>query len=225
MKKIIIGIVIILLVWFAYAAMKSPEEIGGDTMPKSEMGERTTTILDGSYVVDSTASEFVWIGRRNLMENYADSGTVVVSEGAISFVDGVLATGDFTINLETIDVESTGAGSGQSSLVKHLKSDAFFDVEQHPTSSFSVTGVEVGDEYVVTGDLTIKGITHEIQFPADIYMQDDMLHMDAEFAVDRTKWDIRYGSGSFFDDLGDKVIADEFEVTLMLVAEQAEEDK
>ena len=105
-------------------------------------------------------------------------------------------------------------------LVGHLKSDDFFGVETHPTATFVLKSAEKksGNEYTVKGDLTIKGITKSIEFPATVKVSGNTLEASAEVVIDRSKFDVKYGSGSFFDGLGDKMIYDDFTLDISLVA-------
>jgi polyisoprenoid-binding protein YceI len=115
--------------------------------------------------------------------------------------------------------------SYNAKLVGHLKSDDFFGVEKNPTSTFKITKVEpianakAGEaNYTITGDLTIKGKTHPATFPAVVTVNGNNATAKATATVDRAKYDIRYGSKSFFDNLGDKVINDEFTLAINIVA-------
>ena len=109
---------------------------------------------------------------------------------------------------------------GAKKLVGHLKSDDFFGVEKHPTASLQVTKVisrgKVGS-YKIIGDLTIKGTTKEIKFNTVVDNTTGVPVASADLTIDRSDFGIRYGSGSFFDDLGDKTIYDEFDLSLKLV--------
>jgi polyisoprenoid-binding protein YceI len=106
--------------------------------------------------------------------------------------------------------------------VGHLKSDDFFSVEKHPNVKFEITSLKAGSsagEYTVNGKLTIKGITNDVNFPAKVSVNNGGLVKAVGTAkLDRTKWDIRYGSGKFFQDLGDRMIYDDFEVTFDIAA-------
>jgi polyisoprenoid-binding protein YceI len=111
-------------------------------------------------------------------------------------------------------------GGGKTKLEGHLKSDDFFGVEKYPTSTLVVTKtVSKGEgQYAVTADLTIKGITHPINFDAVLKLGSDRATVTADLKIDRTLYDVRYGSGKFFDDLGDKTIDDIFELNVKIVA-------
>ncbi len=147
------------------------------------------------------------------------NGLVNLKEGSFEFKDGVLTGGTFTVDMTTI-VDSDMTGEYKGKLEGHLKSDDFFGVAKYPTSVFTITkAVPQGPgKYKVVGNITIKGKTEEIQFPATLEEKDGKVTGTASLTIDRSKFDVRYGSGSFFDDLGDKTIYDDFELTVNIVA-------
>jgi polyisoprenoid-binding protein YceI len=123
-----------------------------------------------------------------------------------------------------VDEDLTDPGANQK-LTGHLKSDDFFGVDKHPTATFKIveatpiaTQTPGGPTHTVKGDLTIKGQTQSVSFPATITVAGDKGEANATVMVDRTLYGIRYGSGKFFQNLGDKMISDEFELRLKLVA-------
>ena len=101
----------------------------------------------------------------------------------------------------------------------HLKSDDFFAVVKFPVAILSITGSTSFDKGngVVTGTLTIKGITNPLEFKAALQKKDEGMWFYANIVVDRTKYNIRYGSGNFYDNLGDKTIFDEFKLKVSLL--------
>ena len=103
----------------------------------------------------------------------------------------------------------------------HLSSLDFFDVKNHNTTTLEITSTKAieGNKFTITGNLTIKGISKPIEFPATIEMKDGKLAAYAEMKVDRTLYDIKYGSGKFFEGLGDKMIDDEFTIKFKIAAE------
>ena len=105
-------------------------------------------------------------------------------------------------------------------LVGHLKGEDFFNSAKFPTSVFEITSVKhkAGEQYDVTGKLTIKGITNEITFPAVIKISESTIITVAKITVNRTKYDIKYGSASFVEGIGDKAISDDFELDVDVVA-------
>ena len=119
-------------------------------------------------------------------------------------------------------------GEKKANLEAHLKGTVegqegdFFNVNKYPTATFELTGAEaMGDHTMVKGNLTIKDQTNHIEFPANITMDADKVTIESKtFSIDRTKWNVNYGSKSVFDNLGDKFINDEIELTISLVAKK-----
>ena len=136
---------------------------------------------------------------------------------------GKLISGSFVIDMNKIVVTDLTDPDYNAKLLGHLKSDDFFSVAKFQEATFTITKpVDLSKSVTdVTGTLTIKGITKPLTFKAVILKDGNSYVFNAnKIIVDRTKYDIRYGSGSFFGDLGDKVIYDEFLVKLKLVAVQ-----
>jgi polyisoprenoid-binding protein YceI len=129
-----------------------------------------------------------------------------------------LEKGSFVVNMSTIvctDIKDEGY---RAKLEGHLKSDDFFGVEKYPESKFEVVKAKnLGNgNYEVHGNITIKGITKPISFNVNMHHHGDDLHVSGKIVIDRSKFNVRYGSGSFFDNLGDKTIYDDFELSLDL---------
>ena len=141
------------------------------------------------------------------------TGTVALQSGALTFDGDKLTGGEFTVNMTTINTTDL-EGDYKNKLDGHLKSPDFFGVENHPSASLVFTNVTASgkNSYKVTGDLTIKGITKPVTFDVSIYGS----KATATLKVDRAEYDVRYGSGSFFDNLGDKTIYDEFDLVVDL---------
>lgn len=159
--------------------------------------------------VKAAESSIVWTGKKVTGQH---TGTINIKSGNIDIQDGVLKGGNFVIDMNSI-VCTDMEGEYGKKLEGHLKSDDFFGVPNHPTAEVVITSVNTGEvrnRYDITADLTIKGITHPITFSA--ILGEDMAK--AKITVDRTKYDVKYGSGSFFDGLGDKMIYDDFELDL-----------
>lgn len=164
--------------------------------------------VDGG--VDLENSKVEWMGKKVTGKH---NGSIAIKEANLEMTDGKLTGGNFVIDMTTITVEDL-SGEMKGKLEGHLSSDDFFGVANHPTANLILTSVEAGDDgaYAVTGDLTIKGVTEAVAF--DVTMKDKQAM--AEITVDRTKYGIKYGSGSFFDNLGDKAINDEFTLSVTL---------
>lgn len=217
MKTFIAIIVIALVGVGAWFMMKNPNAV---EMANTENETAAPVALaDGSYTVSTTSSSLIWEGSKPLIPTgYFDRGTIDLRSGILEVEGGNVASGTFTIDMATIAAAETSGQGEVSRLTDHLQSADFFDVETYPTATFTVTDVSETGE--VTGNLTIKGTTREVTFPAEFSQSGDTVTATAEIEIDRTLWDIRYGSGKFFQDLGDNLIADTFTVTLNLVAER-----
>lgn len=173
------------------------------------------------YTVESGKSTINWVGEK---VTGSHMGILGVRSGNITVNRGIIETAEIVIDMTSIVVTDEGMSDDMKGKLKgHLESPDFFSVSDHNTATFALTSFipnrdKGGDNYTVTGKLTIKGITQDISFPATVMMKDGMIMANADFTFDRTKWDIRYGSGSFFDGLGDKMIYDDVKINFQLTA-------
>ena len=140
-------------------------------------------------------------------------GTIALKSGFLTFNEETLTGGEFVIDMTSINCTDM-EGEYKGKLEGHLKSDDFFGVEANPTSTLVITKVKSSgkNSYKVTGDLTIKGKTNPITFDFSVYGQ----KASASLKIDRALYDIKYGSTSFFEDLKDKAIYDEFDLNVAL---------
>jgi polyisoprenoid-binding protein YceI len=168
------------------------------------------------FKVDTEASSLGWLAKK---VTGAHNGTIKISGGDVTIDGAKVQAGNFNIDMNSMVILDIQGGSNEK-LLGHLKSDDFFSVAKFPTTSFVLTSVsqKSGSTYNVKGKLTIKGITQEIEFPADIAFSGKTMTAKAKIKVDRTKFDIKYRSSNFFENLGDKAIYDDFELDLNLVA-------
>ncbi len=164
--------------------------------------------------VDASASEITWLGKKVTGEH---SGTVELKSGELELKGNAITGGNFVVDMTSIKCTDLTDAEWNGKLVGHLKSDDFFGVETYPTAKLVITDKAAfsGNTATVTGDLTIKKATHPVTF--DVVKDGDTY--TAEITIDRSKYDVRYGSSSFFDGLGDKVIYDDFYLTVKLVVE------
>tara|TARA_R100000935_G_scaffold32215_1_gene52748 strand:+ start:961 stop:1530 length:570 start_codon:yes stop_codon:yes gene_type:complete len=141
------------------------------------------------------------------------TGTIGLKSGFFNMEDEKLVGGEFVIDMTSL-TNTDLSGESKQKLEGHLKSEDFFGVEKHPTSKLVITSVaEKGNgAYGVVGNLTIKNITKPVTF--DLNMKENSA--SAKLTIDRSKYDVKYGSGSFFDSLGDKTIYDNFDLTVNL---------
>lgn len=171
----------------------------------------------GTYNADVAQSQLTWKAYKVTGEH---QGTVALKSGNLQYEDGKLLGGSFIIDMNTI-TDTDMSGKMKAKLERHLKSPDFFDVEKYPTASFVITRViprGTPGDYKIVGNLTIKNHTKEIKFLAKVTEEGGKLVADADITVDRSDFDVRYGSGSFFENLGDRTIYDEFDVHVKLVA-------
>ncbi|MES2591921.1 MAG: YceI family protein [Bacteroidota bacterium] len=173
-----------------------------------------------TYTVDSKLTSAEWLAKKVTGQH---NGKISVTKGTVINDHGTITGGTVEFDMNSITVSDLTDKEWNDKLVGHLKSDDFFSVVKHPTAHFDVTKViknaKSDNDFDVTGKLTIKGITHEITFPAKIKMDEKSVVVIAKIMVNRVKYDIKYGSASVFDKIGDKAINDEFELDVNLVAE------
>lgn len=182
----------------------------------SSIGIKAHSHNHSSLKLNTEVSTVEWIGEKVVGKH---NGTISIKEGLINLHDGHLSGGKIIINMETITCSDL-EGEWSDKLVKHLNSPDFFDVANNKTATLEIikfTKTE-GNNFTVTGNLTIKGITKPISFPANIQITEGKLAAYAEFKIDRTLYDIKYRSGKFFESLGDKMISDEFTIKFKIAA-------
>lgn len=162
--------------------------------------------------IDVAKSSINWIGKKITGEH---EGSIKFKDGYLIFKDKKLAGGSFTADMTTLS-NTDQTGSSKQKLEGHLKSEDFFNTATYTTSTliFKSIASKGNNTYLVTGDLTIKGNTNSIQFDLVVVGKNKAT---ATLNINRTKYDIKYGSGSYFDDLGDKTIYDDFELNVVLV--------
>lgn len=160
--------------------------------------------------VNTEASTVTW---KAYKVTGSHTGTIALKSGSLEFDGDKLTGGEFVVDMMTINTTDL-EGEYKNKLDGHLHSDDFFATATNPTSSLKFTNVQASgkNSYKVTGDLTIKGITKPVTFDVSVYGS----KATATMKVDRAKYNVKYGSGSFFDNLGDKTIYDEFDLVVDL---------
>ncbi|MDQ2179061.1 YceI family protein [Marinifilum sp. D714] len=169
----------------------------------------------GSKKLNSEKSKVEWLGKKVTGEH---SGIIKVSEGSLMLNGDKLEKGSFVVDMTSIENTDIKDDGYKAKLEGHLKSDDFFGVEKYPEAKFEMLKAKnLGDgSYEVHGNITIKGITKPISFNVHMHHHGNDLHVSGKIVIDRSQFNVRYGSGSFFDNLGDKTIYDNFELTLDL---------
>lgn len=196
-----------ILVGFAALALTATAFTG----PKKPVAKAAT------YKVDAAKSSLTWVGKKVTGEH---TGNINVKEGAFVVDANKVTGGQFTFDMNSMTCTDLADKDYNAKLMGHLKGDDFFSTVKHPTSTFKITKVtpKGGDLYDITGNMTIKGITNAVNFPATVKMVGNQITAMGKATLDRTKYDIRYGSKSFFENIGDKAIYDDFTIDMKLAA-------
>jgi polyisoprenoid-binding protein YceI len=208
MKKINLVLAVVFLAFSAFI------------MPSSGVKE--------TYKVVTSESSVEWLAKKVTGQH---NGSVGIKEGNLDIANKVLTGGYFVMDMTAIKVLDLEEGSNMNTkLLGHLKSDDFFGVETHPTATLKITSAQktgkkakadAASEYSIKADLTIKGNTHPISFVGYVLVESDKVSARAtKIVFDRSKFDIRYGSPSFFNDLGDKAIYNDVEISVKLTAKK-----
>ncbi len=167
-----------------------------------------------TYKLDTKGSKVEWYAAKFTGKH---NGTITLASGSLTDNHGQW-TGTFVIDMKTITDLDMEPGKGKEKLENHLKSPDFFDAEKYPTSKLDVTSItplaEATKEatHKVNGNLTIKDKTNPVTFDVMMKQEGEQFACTGTMKIDRSKFDVRYGSKSFFADIGDKIIYDEFEL-------------
>ena len=169
------------------------------------------------FEVIGAKSSINWTGRKVTGAHY---GTISIQSGTLNLSGGKLSSGNIIIDTTSIKILDVTDPDTNNQFAGHLFSEDFFAVERFPEATFIMSSVEQvsGDDYLITGDLTIKNITHPVSFAAEVAVTDDVISASGRFLIDRTKYNMKFRSGNFFTNLGDTLIYNEFELDLKLTA-------
>jgi len=170
-----------------------------------------TTNSQSGMTADTQKTTLNWLGEKILGQH---TGTIQLKNGWINWDNNKIVSGEFIIDMKTIKDDDSNAR-----LEGHLRSDDFFGVDKFPEAKLVITGSDAFDKgtAMIKGDLTIKGITNPLEFRATVQKKDEGTWFFANIIIDRSKYNVRYGSGSFFSNLGDQTIYDEFKVKVSLL--------
>jgi polyisoprenoid-binding protein YceI len=164
--------------------------------------------------ISTSKSELKWTGKKVTGEHW---GYIKLKDANLKIEDNKLVSGEFNIDMNSMNCKDLEDEEWNGKLIGHLKSDDFFSVEKYPIATLKIIKSDafVSGEAEVKGDLTIKGITHPIIFKVK---KTDNVYK-AKLNVDRTKYNVKYGSGKFFENLGDNMIYDDFTLDVNIVVE------
>jgi len=174
----------------------------------------------GVYSVVINETELLWIGKE--LSTKIHTGTLNLSNGLIQVDNDKTITGNVTINMRTINITDL-QGRAKEMLEGHLRSADFFEVENFPEATLSFKSKsfnKLKNQINFEGELTIKDISNPILFNATLLESSPYLKAKAILSFDRSKYDVRFRSGSFFENLGDKLILDDIDVNITLVTKK-----
>ena len=181
-------------------------------------------LADGKYILDFNKSSIVWSAKK--VTGSGHTGTVRVSSGVIYVKGNAGITGKVKIDMNAMVITDISDAGTNANFLNHLKAEDFFNTVVFPDAMFEVTSVQVakgnnGTTHNVNGNMTIKGITKALSFPAKITGGGNQVFVEGSVGVDRSQFDVKYGSSTFFDSLGDKAINNDIRLTFNLVAKKA----
>jgi polyisoprenoid-binding protein YceI len=173
---------------------------------------------DATYTVDVTNSKLKWIGEKITGKKH--QGTLSVTSGNVDFMGGELKGGNLVINMGSLDVTDL-QGEEKGKLEGHLKSAEFFDAAKFPEAKFVIKSVTKKDaqQFDVVADLTLHGVTKEVKAGLVVAASGTTnVKVNGAVVIDRSLFDVKYGSGKFFKDLGDDLIKDNVTVVFAVSA-------
>ncbi|WP_165940168.1 YceI family protein [Dyadobacter psychrotolerans] len=167
-------------------------------------------------MIDTKQSVLTWKGQ-NLSGLNSQTGYIYISKGELMIENGQLTGGTVEVDMNTIEDKNHGR---DNKLVNHLKDPDFFEVEKFPYATIAITSVvPVNDKNQnITGNLTIKGITHPVTFPVKFEVRNGIVKADSKLVIDRTQWDVRYKSSKFYDKLANQTMSDSIEFHMKIIA-------
>ncbi|WP_415375429.1 YceI family protein [Patiriisocius sp. Uisw_017] len=222
MKNLTFKIVLIAIISMSMISCKNDKKEAAATDAKETA--KASAIAE-RFVVDTAKSKVIWEGNKPLGSH---KGTISIAQGEFMIENGTIKSGNFLIDMKSINVTDLEIGDGKEMLETHLmgtvagKEGDFFNVNRHPTATFEITSVDEKDgKTMMSGNLKMLEKSNNITFPVTMKSNGSMMSVTSEeFEIDRTKWGINFGSKSIFDDLGDKFISDEMKITFAVNAKK-----
>lgn len=225
MKKVFLNAMLVAFIGITSVSCKN--EPKNETKANEAKEAAVATKEAQVFMIDANNSKIEWKGAKPAGEH---TGTIAVKDGKFSTMGETLESGSIVIDMESITVTDL-EGQDKMDLEGHLKGsvegkeDHFFNVAEHPEAKFEITNVmEKEGKTWLSGNLMMKGTSKNVEIPVSYSMKEDgkKLMIESEpFTIDRTQWKVNYGSKSVFDDLKDKYVNDEIEITFMVEAKKA----
>ena len=222
MKRIFLNAFVIAGLGLAFTGCKNNNN-EAETAEAKEVATAEAEAME--FTIDTTESMIEWQGEK---PTGTHTGTIKVVKGSFKANDSIIESGTFVIDMQSIEVTDL-EGDQKANLEAHLKGTVegkegdFFNVNKFPEATFEVTGItEEEGQTMLQGNLKMKEETKNISFPVSISQNGEMMEITSEeFTIDRTKWNVNYGSKSVFDGLGDEFIYDDVTLKLNLKAKKA----
>lgn len=172
------------------------------------------------FQIQKSGSTVNWTGKKVLGLH---TGTINVAEGYIDISEKGIKNGEIIIDMTSIVITDIDDPKTNGDFLAHLQNDDFFSVDKFKTSKLTIAEAEKkeNNSFLLKGNLTIKDITHPVSFTATVEVLTDFLHSLGEIVIDRTQYNIRYGSGRFLQNLGDSLIYDDFVLQFKLIAQKS----
>jgi polyisoprenoid-binding protein YceI len=182
------------------------------------------TAAVATYKLQPQLSTLGWEGKA---VTHGHNGTIQFTSGDLEVRNNMVVGGTAVVDMKTIKATDITDADNHAKFVGHMSSGDFFDAPAFPTSTFKITSVTPiagaaadADNATITGDMTIKGVTQKVSFPAKVGVKNGVAAATGKVTIDRTKFGLKYGSKSFFDSIGDKAINDEFTLAFNVIAKQ-----
>ena len=195
-------------------------EIKVEKNSKPPLSKSLVSTVEGNYELNTSKSALTWIGKEITTKTH--TGTIDIKNGNIKINPDRSVTGEVLMVMNTLKVTDL-EGKSKEYLEGHLRSKDFFGVDDFPEAKLSFKSTNISKEsnsISFDGELTIKSITEKVSFEASLKKSEPILEAVANLTFDRTKFNVTYRSGGFFDDLGDKLILDNIEVQMDIYADK-----
>jgi polyisoprenoid-binding protein YceI len=210
---------------FLLPALFAIATIGATSAATAPKAAKVATVADPAYKLQPQLSTLGWEGKA---VTHGHNGTMNFSSGELLVKGNSIVGGTVTVDMKTMKATDIKDAESQGKFVGHMSSDDFFGATTYPTSTFKIVSVtpikgaaKDADNVTIAGDMTIKGVTQRISFPAKAGVKGGIASATGKVTIDRTKFGLKYGSKSFFDSLGDKAINDTFDLTFNVIAKKA----
>ena len=193
------------------------ESLSDSTNSKvKNQSEKSISEISTTLFVDTENSIINWTGKKLASSH---EGTLNILSGEIVMNGDDILSGKIEVDMASILNTDLEDEKSKNKLTSHLKNEDFFNIKEYPTSTLILNNVEkyVNSNYSFTGDLTIKGITNSVDFTGTVENNGVRYSANIKLIFDRTLWNIKYGSGKFFENLGDKMILDDIDLNIVVI--------